>query len=229
MHEYWQDFIALLFPELCQACGEHLAKGEEIICLSCQFELPETEFHSIPENPMLKNFWGRVEVERAAAYLFFQKGGRVQNLLHQLKYNNQPEVGAKLGRSYGRQLHESGFTGDIDMVVPVPLHRRKQKQRGYNQSTMFAMGIAEVAGVDWSDNLLVRKVNSATQTQKTRQERWDNVKDIFAVSDASQLEGRHILIVDDVVTTGATLEACAKTILHIENTRVSVATIAFAE
>ena len=225
----FDDLVALLYPNLCLACSENPPIRKEVICLSCQLQLPKTNFHLEKENPFMERFWGRMPLESGAALYYFVKGGRIQELLHQLKYEGKQEIGLKLGELYGRQLLESPFFKTVDVIVPVPLHPRKERLRGYNQAALFAQGIAETMQKPWLKNGLVRNVFTETQTQKSRAERLENVSEVFAVSDAKKLQGKHILLVDDVMTTGATLEACGAKLLAMPGTKLSLATIAIAD
>lgn len=223
----FKDFINLLYPQPCLACGTILTTTEESICTSCIINLPKTNYHLHNENPLNKIFWGRVSIEMVAAYYFFNKGNKVQNLLHQLKYKGAKNVGEKIGLLYGYELLESNNFKDVDFIVPVPLHPKKLKKRGYNQSESFANGLAQSLKKEVVTNLLLRTVNSETQTKKSRFNRWENVATIFTISNASAIEGKHVLLVDDVITTGATIEGCAQ-LLTQNNATVSVVTIACA-
>ncbi len=225
---YFDDFLSLFYPRLCLACGKGLPAQEEIICVSCQYHLPKTQFHLEKENPFTDRFWGRVELESGSAMYRFVKGGRIQNLIHKLKYEGKREVGKRLGKMYGLQLKEVAHFQNVDFIVPVPLHPRKLHKRGFNQSDYFAMGLSESMGVPWLASGLKRVAFTGTQTKKSRLERLANVEDAFVVGQPKLLEGKHVLIVDDVLTTGATLEACAIKMLTLPNTKVSLATIAFA-
>jgi ComF family protein len=222
------DLFCLFFPNLCLGCGQPLTRGEETICTLCHFHLPKTWFHNDPDNPLNKVFWGRVQLEAVASYLYFQKGGTVQHLLHQLKYKDRPEIGFKLGKWYGSELKQANIFRETELVVPVPLHPRKFRKRGYNQSEVFAEGLAEMMKIPKETRCLYRTLNSQTQTRKTRFDRWENVENIFAVNQPERIRGKHILLVDDVLTTGATLEASAMALLSVPGVRVSVATIAYA-
>ena len=227
--EYLSDLFELFYPDICLACSEKLLKGEQVICFKCNGELPVTDHWSDSNNAMAKRFWGRVELQGAAALFQFQKGEHVQHLLHQLKYRNRQDVGEHLGKMLGRQLLQPAtIIKNIDLIVPVPLHWKKQKQRGYNQCDSIAQGISETINVPWMDSALARVQANISQTKKNRFDRWANVAEIFAVKHPEELKNKHILLVDDVMTTGATAEACLQTILSIENTTVSFVAVAVA-
>jgi len=228
IHSVFEDLVALLYPNLCLACSENQPIRGEAICLSCQINLPKTNFHLDRENPFTERFWGRIPLTSGAALYHFVKGGRVQELLHQLKYEGKWEIGIKLGEWYGRQLLESPHFKNIDIIVPVPLHPRKERLRGYNQAALFAQGMAEAMGKPWIKDGLIRRIFTETQTQKSRSERLDNVSEIFAIGNPKKLEFKHVLLVDDVMTTGATMEACGMKILAMPGTKLSMATIAIA-
>lgn len=221
------DFFNLIFPKICFACNGVLLKQEEVICTSCQFSLPKTNYHLDEDNPLTKIFWGRVDVKNVAAYYYFKKGGRVQNLLHQLKYKGAKQVGERIGELYGFDLQKSNWIETVDYIIPVPLHSKKLKKRGYNQSEYFARGLSKSTNKSLETTILYRKKHSETQTKKSRFNRWENVSEIFDVKNTEKLEGKHILLVDDVITTGATLEASVKVLLKV-NCRVSIVTIASA-
>jgi ComF family protein len=222
------DFISLLFPRICAACGNSLLKQEEIICISCEFHLPRTNFHLLPDNPVCRLFWGKVTLESAAAYLYFNKGSNVQRLIHQLKYNGRKDIGVKLGRQYGQDLRVSPFFQTIQLIIPVPLHTKRLKKRGYNQSEQFAIGLGETMKIPVNPCIISRKKATETQTNKSRFERWQNVAEVFEVKNSVSLEMKHILLVDDVITTGATIESCILTLASIHGIKISVATIAVA-
>jgi ComF family protein len=224
----FDDFLSLIFPQVCAACGKLLFKNEEIICTKCLYKLPKTNFHRFADNPVMQIFWGRIELHSAAAFLNFTKSGRVQRLVHQLKYKSKTEVGILLGELYGVDLKNADLFKSVDVVIPVPLHWKKQKKRGFNQSEMFGRGIAKSMNAVLDTTSLIRNVDTATQTKKSKAERWKNVRDVFELTNPSNIEGKHILLVDDVITTGATMEASASTLLTVSGVKVSVATIAFA-
>jgi len=222
----FNDFFNLIFPKLCCACNNSLLKNENIICTSCIVSLPKTNFHLDKENPVNKVFWGRVQIEMATSFYLFSKKSKVQNLLHHLKYKGVKEVGAVVGKLFGYDLAASEYFKKIDFIVPVPLHKKKLKKRGYNQSEWIANGIAESMKISINTNSLYRKVDSQTQTKKGRYKRWENVGEIFGIAN-NELNNKSVLLVDDVVTTGATIEACAQVLIK-QNCKVYVATIAYA-
>lgn len=221
------DFINLCYPKLCAACHNTLVKNESDICTACIINLPKTNFHLDIDNPLNKIFWGRVPVEMVAAYYFFNKGNKVQRLLHELKYKSNKNVGEKIGVLYGYELLNTPVFNTIDYIIPVPLHPKKLKKRGYNQSEWFANGLSQSMNIPVSTNILYRNTDSTTQTKKSRFNRWENVAEIFGVKTPELLKNKHILLVDDVITTGATIEACAK-ILKEHHAKISVVSIACA-
>jgi ComF family protein len=223
------DFFSLFFPRVCQACGATLFKTEEVICTFCNYHLPRTNFHLEQDNWVSRTFWGRTDVFSATALFYFNKGGKVQHLIHRLKYNGEKEIGIFLGKQYGYDLQKSPFFNSVKVVLPVPLHSKKEKKRGYNQSEMFAIGLAQTMQIELVKNNLIKTMATESQTRKSRFKRWENVKEIFVVKDAEKLEGKHVLLVDDVITTGATIESCANTLLKVPGIRVSVAAIAFTQ
>lgn len=225
--KYFRDFFNLFFPDLCVVCNNHLLNQEELICTKCLYHLPKTNFHKQVDNSVSQLFWGRTKIEYATGLFFFNKGSKYQSMMHQFKYHGKKEIGFTLGKYFGQQIRESVF-GEIDMIIPVPLHKSKMKERGYNQSEWLGKGIAESMNKKLETNVLVRKVATDTQTRKSRYDRWKNVERIFEIEDQTKLEGKHVLIVDDVVTTGSTLEACINAVLQVKDTKVSIATLAVA-
>jgi ComF family protein len=224
----WNDFVSLFFPVTCVSCGKSLYKNENNICTYCLYHLPKSNFHLTNDNPVAKIFWGRINIQSAAAFYTFNKGGNVQQLIHQLKYKGQQQVGISLGKLYGYELRNCPDFNSVDVIIPVPLHAKKQRKRGYNQSVCFAEGLAETMQLAIDSTILFRSAASETQTKKTRFTRWKNVESIFYVQNEQQILNKHILLVDDVITTGATLEACAQALLNVKGVKVSVATIAYA-
>ncbi|MBC8084982.1 MAG: ComF family protein [Hymenobacter sp.] len=226
---FLSDFVGLVFPRVCLACAEPLGRGEEHVCTGCRAQLPYTDYHLLPpaDNPLARRFWGRVPVCHALSYLRFLRRGRVQYLLHQLKYKGQRDVGLALGRWYGHELARHAFR--FDLILPVPLHPRKLASRGYNQSDPFAEGLADSLHTPWQATGLRRVEHTTSQTRKNRLERWQNVAEVFEVTAPAAIHGKHVLVVDDVLTTGATLEACAAVLLAAGAAKVSIATIACAD
>jgi ComF family protein len=208
LYDLWDDFISLLFPRLCYGCGTHLMRNENIICTACYVIIPRTGYHTVADNPVAQLFWGRCFLEKAAAFSFYNKGSRIRNLIHNLKYKGIREIGYELGKIYGLSLKSSGFTDDIDIIIPVPLHPEKIHARGFNQSEIISSGISEVTGVPVNTGSLYRLRVSATQTKRSRYDRWINVEGIFSVVDQEQIREKHVLLVDDVITTGSTIESC---------------------
>ena len=224
----FDDLISLFYPRLCAGCNISLVNGEDILCLHCLADLPRTNYHLFPENPVFQIFIGRVNITLASSFCRFDKGGRLQHLLHQLKYNGNCEVGIKMGILFGYELIQSSSYQDIDAIIPVPLHPKKEKKRGYNQSAEICKGLSESMNRPVISGNLVREIHTSSQTRKGRFERWENVSGIFNVKNEASLTGKHLLLVDDVVTTGATLEACCEPLLKIPGVRVSIATLASA-
>ena len=228
LYDLWDDFFSLLFPRLCYACGNQLMRNESLICTECFVIIPRTNYHFVEDNPVAQLFWGRCLIEKAAAFSYYNKGSRIRKLIHNLKYNGIREIGYDLGRLYGLSLKTSGFINDIDIIIPVPLHPLKERIRGFNQSETISMGIADVTRLPVDIKSLARILVSVTQTKRSRYERWTNVEGIFRVIDSKSIMGKHILLVDDVITTGSTIESCANELLRIEGVKVSVVALAFA-
>ncbi|MBE0637839.1 MAG: ComF family protein [Bacteroidales bacterium] len=222
------DIIGLFFPRICTACEAVLLKNEETICTRCLFTLPRTNFHLHSENPVTELFWGRVPLQSATAYLYFAKAGRVQHLIHQFKYKGNLEAGRLLGKMYGNDLHRSELFAGVEAIVPVPLHWSKQKARGFNQSEVFGREMASAMNVPLLTDILFREKATATQTRKSRFDRWQNVSYVFNLTNPDKIAGKHILLVDDVVTTGATIEASASVLLAVPGVKISLAFLAMA-
>jgi ComF family protein len=226
--EILKDFASLFFPNYCLACNNTLVKGEEIVCTSCITEMPQTDYHLDRENALQIRMALRIPVVYAFAFFKFAKSSRVQRLLHNLKYKNHPEIGVTLGKVYGTRLIDSGLSSEFDLILPVPLHESRKRKRGYNQSAKFAEGLSEKLCIPFSDALLTRARNTQTQTRKTKLNRWQNVNDVFLLKDSASIKGKHILLVDDVITTGATIEACGQTLLDNGCGKLSIASLAEA-
>jgi ComF family protein len=222
------DFAALFFPEYCLGCSTGLVSGEHILCTKCLMDLPRTDYLSDDDNPIHQKFIGRLPLKYAIAFLKFRKTGIVQHLLHQLKYNNHPEVAARLGELFGLEMQRLG-KNDFDVIIPMPLHRTRQAKRGFNQSSKFAEGLSAVMKVPVDDKLILRMTNTMSQTRKTKVERWENVKQAFIVQQKELIENKRILLVDDIITTGASLEACGQQLVACGCKELSIACIAEAQ
>ena len=228
LHEVWDSFLHLFFPHVCAGCGTDALGSEETICIRCLHHLPKTEFDLISGNPVEKIFWGRVPLVSACSIYYFSKDSLIQSLLHQLKYRAHRSLGPFLGEEMGKLLVRSGRFFPVDGIVPVPLHPSKEKQRGYNQAGLLAEGISRATNTPFSIDLLRRTFATSTQTRKNRMQRWENVQDKFICSDSASVKGKHLLLVDDVVTTGATLESCGQSLLAAGAASIRIATLAYA-
>ena len=220
----------IVYPRLCAGCDMPLLKNENIICTSCLISLPYTNFHTYKNNPVHKIFWGRIEVEDAMSLFYFEKGSKIQKILHNLKYRGQKEIGFFLGQLLGERLISSPFFKELDYIVYVPLTQKKFYIRGFNQSEEIAKGVSSVLNVNVID-IIEKRINTQTQTKKSRIERWLNVTEVFSFKkniDLSKYYNKHFLIIDDVVTTGSTLEALGSLLLTLKNVKISIATIAKA-
>lgn len=226
--KWFRSFLHLFFPRCCVVCGNPLQEGEEVLCLRCNMDMPRTDFHLLKDNPVERMFWGKVPLERAAVYFFYQKGSAYRHLLYKLKYEGRKDVGETMGRFMAEELKKAGFFQGIDVVVPVPLHPRKLRKRGYNQSEYIARGVASVTGIAVDSSSVARIRETDSQTRKSAYERWENVKGIFRLSAPERFVGKHVLIVDDVLTTGATTTACADAFAEVEGIRISVLALAVA-
>lgn len=225
--EILRNVFDLIFPNQCVICGENMQPTEQVLCLKCLYKIPRTNFHLQPDNKLEKRFWGKANVEHATAFFFFQKGSPYRHLLHLLKYKKRADVGRVLGHYAAIDLLESEAFREFDYIVPVPLHPNKLRKRGYNQSECIAEGLAEVLNVQVETKTLFRAIENPTQTKKSVYERWENTDGIFDVANVDTFEGKHILLVDDVLTTGSTLIACVQA-LKKSNCKVSVFTLASA-
>ena len=226
--EVRQGITHLFYPRLCEGCNKPLVGAEDILCVACGMELPETGYHHIADNDTASRFAGRVPFVHATSLAWFTNEGLLQHLLHGLKYRNKKDIGLYLGCLLGNRIKAAGWGNNIDMVVPVPLHRKKQAKRGYNQSMLVAEGIADALGKPASTSVLERVRNTETQTNKTRTERIANMADAFAFKPGISIAGKHLLLCDDMLTTGATMEACAIALLRHDNIKISFATIGIA-
>lgn len=227
-NSWLKDLLQVIYPYNCAACGKRLQKQEEIVCLFCIHQLPTTSYHTFIDNPLAKKFWGRVPLENVAAYYYFKKGHKVQHLLHAFKYENQPDIGHRIGQLYGKELAKIPAFVQIDAIIPIPLHSKKLRTRGYNQSALFAHGLgASLQKPCWED-VIKRQVFTETQTRKDGEERWNNVKSVFALDKKEKIREKHVLVVDDVITTGATITSCCLTLKEVQSVKISVVGMACA-
>lgn len=229
LKERGSELLNLIFPKICMTCGHDLLKHETSICRFCIEHLPYTHFHEKQNNKIEQLFWGRIDIERATALLTYTKGGNVQKILKAIKYRDQKELAIKMGELFGKHLLKSNWLNGIDLIIPVPLHPKKLKERGYNQSELLAKGISNATGLSINTNTLKRIVHTSTQTKKNRYDRFLNIDGVFSLGETEQQVFNHILLVDDVITTGSTLEGCAKMLKQIHGARVSIATLAYAQ
>ena len=225
---WFLSFLHLFFSRQCAVCGTPLQEGEEAICLKCNMNLPRTDYHLRTDNPVERMFWGKLPLERATSYFFYHKGSDFRRILHQLKYGGRKDLGETMWRFMAVELTVSGFFHSVDVIVPIPLHPRKQRMRGYNQSECIAKGVAAVTGIPLDAASVMRRKHTETQTSKSAYERWENVDGIFHLRHPERFVGKHILLVDDVLTTGATTTACADVFRDVEGVRISVLTLAVA-
>jgi ComF family protein len=226
--ELIDDFVDLFYPQLCAGCVDPLLKNEDVICLNCLWEMPFAKLHDIEDNMIEQRLWGKVKFEAATSMIYYNKNSRIQRLLYALKYHGNKEVGVKLGELLGQELRKSTRFSDVDVVIPVPLHPKKQQSRGYNQCDLIAEGMAIHSYDSIKDNL-IRTADNKTQTRKSIYSRWGNVRSIFELLRPEQLEGKHVLLIDDVITSGSTLEACAQAFAQCKDVKLSIAAVACAE
>lgn len=220
------DFISLIYPRLCCTCGRHLLKEENYLCFICLNDLPYTGYLNIRENAIYEIFQGRIQIKQAASWLHFERGNKTQMIMHELKYRSNPEIGNYLGEKMGLEMKKSLNFEDVDAIVPVPIHKNKKRQRGYNQSDFIAQGIGYSLNQPVFSKDVERRFNSQSQTRKRRYERWENVHSAFIVRSGFLNKCRHVLLVDDVITTGATIESLAHSLLSVRNLSISVVTLA---
>ncbi len=227
---FWRRLLDLISPRLCTVCGCRLTVTEEIICARCNLHLPRTNFARQPyDNPMAKTFWGQIPIERAAALFYYEAHAETANLIYELKYKDHPEIGETMGRMTARELQLQDFFEGIDGIVPVPLAKKRERQRGYNQSLEIAKGIQVATGLPIYNKVVRRSTFKGSQTQRGRWERNENVEHVFELTDADTIRGKHLLVVDDVVTTGATVIACSKQLVKAGEVKISVLALGFAK
>ena len=222
------DFIALLYPEVCIGCGNAIKQSEQMICFPCSIDLPITHYEKIPDNPVEKLFWYKTQIEEATSGYFFSKKSRIQNIIHSFKYKGNSEAAIFMGNELGKMIIKSDRFKTIDLIIPVPLHSRKLKIRGYNQAEKIAEGLSNALDIPMNTDSLIRHQFNTTQTKKALFNRWTSVKSIFEVIQPQTISGKHILLIDDVITSGSTIESCAQQVLNVPKTKVSLASIAVA-
>ncbi|GGW25336.1 ComF family protein [Arenibacter certesii] len=220
------DITSVLLPKLCFGCNELLIRGEEHICTVCRNQLPLTEYTFNAENPVDRIFYGRIIIKKASAFLFYTDKGIVKNLIHYLKYKNQEQIGYFLGQWYGHTIKDNNYLKNIDYVIPVPIHPKKRRRRGYNQVTLFAKTVAKHLSAQYAEDILIKTANTRTQTKKTRLLRWQNKQALYILTNIETLKGKNVLLLDDVITTGATMEACATVLSKAPGIKIYIASMA---
>jgi len=226
---FLNDIFTIFYPEICLCCKNQLTTNEQLICIDCRHDLPLTDFTNKADNIVEKIFFGRVPVEEATSLLYFLKKGKVQELMHQLKYKNQQKVGTFIGDWLGEILVNSKRFKTIDCIIPVPLHKTKQQLRGYNQVTTFGKSLSKKLNIPYYEGVLLKTSATKTQTKKIRLDRWKNSEHQFILQKTNTLKNKHILLIDDIITTGATLEACITAFKTNKNIKISVATMAYTQ
>jgi len=225
--EIRDSFFHLLFPHVCSGCGSDIISEESMLCMRCLSEMPETNFHMHANNPVEKIFWGRLPLVSATAQYYFSKESLMQHLMHQLKYKGNKELGRQLGRLIGNDLQQTNRFNTIDVLVPLPLFPAKEKKRGYNQATILCEGLAEVLNTEIANDVIIRNQHTETQTKKGRMERWQNMEGKFELVNPEKIQDKHILLIDDIITTGATLEACGQELTRANNAKLSIAAFCY--
>jgi ComF family protein len=225
----FESIINLFFPKVCSGCSSFLLSNENVICTVCRHDIPLTNHHLNPENDAFKKFYGRIPVIHTSALFYFHKKGIVQELIHNLKYKGHEEIGAILGEWYAEDLKTMTLLQTVDEIIPVPLHRKKLKERGYNQVTAFGEALSSSLNIDYNDSILIRNVYSKTQSKKNLLGRTEGIETIFDVSFTEKDHNKHFLLIDDVITTGSTLEACSRALLKIPGAKISIVCMAMAQ
>ena len=228
IENWWNHLIGLIFPHYCPVCGKRLYENEQVICESCFKKLPRTMYHVWEDNPMVKEFWGKFPVEKASAWFFYTHGSPYAHMIHLFKYHSRKNLAFALGQLMASEIKPTRFFEGIDCIVPIPLHKSKERQRGYNQSEWISLGIAANTGLTVITDTVERVTPTMTQTKKTAKERFENMKGVFKAKNNDALKGKHVLLVDDVMTTSATLTACADAIKEVDGIRFSILTLALS-
>lgn len=227
--QFLKDIFYVFYPNLCINCETTLLQNEKFLCTFCKNDLPIIDDNEHINVTLMSTFYGRIPVEKVRSFLYYQKDGITQKLIHQLKYKNQPEIGVFIGEWFGSNLVEMNVFEDIDYIVPVPLHPQKQRKRGYNQVTLFGETLSKILDIEYKANVLIRSSTTKTQTLKQRFERFSDSNTKFKLANTIIFENKHVLLIDDVITTGATIEACANELLKTKNITISVATMAYTQ
>jgi ComF family protein len=228
MKNFFNSFTQLLFPNLCICCKGYLSNQERFICDMCNYNLPLYEFNSLKDNDLRKKFWGTLPIQECLAYLSFKQNNEVQKVMHELKYNGNKEICFAMGLTLGRLILSFDKLDDIDFIIPIPLHKKREDQRGFNQAEVIANGVSNIIKAPVLNNVVVRVINNKSQTNRNRLDRSINTDNIFKVMDLKPLEGKHILLLDDVITTGATMISCGNSLLRVKDLKLSVAGLAVA-
>ncbi|MBP5506445.1 MAG: ComF family protein [Prevotella sp.] len=227
---FWHRMLNLIAPQACVVCGSRLAIDEEVVCVACNLHLPRTGFSANAlDNEMARRFWGRIPIERAAALFFYEAGSEVSNIIYDLKYHNHPEIGSMMGRMAAEEFANDGFFEGIDLMIPIPLEKKRQRRRGYNQSMEIARGVNEVTGIPIMADIVERTAFDESQTHKSLAQRMESVENAFRAHESINLDGKHILIIDDIVTSGATICACVKALINCGDIKVSVMSLGMAK
>ena len=222
------DILNLIFPRYCITCGDRLSRSEKMICVSCLAHLPRTWAHTSSPNKLEQLFWYHLPIERAAAFFSYDTA-ETRELIHRMKYHDTPDIGSELGRHFAKELTNTGFFDGIDLIIPVPLSRKRLSRRGYNQSEYIAKGISQVTGIRVDTSVIKRTVDNPSQTQKEFADRLENVRNIFSLCKSEAVKGKHVLIIDDVITSGATVTSCGKELVKAGDVRISVLSLAYAD
>ena len=228
MKNFFDSFTQLIFPDLCICCNGHLSNQEKHLCDLCVYNLPLFEFNKLKNNTLRKRFWGILPLDDCFAYLIFENNNEVQKIIHEIKYNRNKELCYTMGIALGHLILSLGKVANIDFIIPVPLHKNREHQRGFNQAEILANGVSSITNVPVLIDGVNRAVDNKSQTKKNRSERDKNTENIFVITNSQVLQGKHVLLLDDVITTGATICSCGQSLLTVKNLRLSVAALATA-
>lgn len=227
LKEIKESVIHLFFPHVCTGCGNDILSNQSVLCIRCMDAMPETNFEQHANNPIEKMYWGRLPLVSGTAQFYFTKESLMQHLMHQFKYKNNRSLGLQLGQIMGEQIQRSGRIKP-DALIPLPLFPVKEKRRGYNQATLLCLGMAAIMKIPVIENAVIRPQHTETQTKKGRIERWKNMEGKFILNEQEAIKNKHLLLVDDIITTGATLEACGAELLKADNVKLSIASLCYA-